>query len=338
MIFKKKVILIALGIIMVLSFSNLFGQSSGLKGIRYKGAAVEEIYAKIRNTALKYEKEESIVTFKNEGMNLEGTLTVPKAKGICPIVITLGGFVGNRDEEPIPGAGETVYQRLCRVLAGFGIASLRLDFRGYGNSDGTFSMISFSTQISDVMAAIDYIRKDLKGKVYTEAIGILGFSNGGLIASMTAARDKRVDTVVLWSPPAFPPICYENLLTKAGIKQGLALKEGETVTLGLYADEQYLYWDVTMGMAFFQDLFLYDPLGEIRNYKRPMMVISGLKDNIVWPQPHQSEIFLKYHDGFEKLVEIDADHEFDYWDGPAAVKLTDAIYWSTAWFIRTLIL
>lgn len=66
------------------------------------------------------------------------------------------------------------------------------------------------------------------------------------------------------------------------------------------------------------------------------MVVSGLKDNIVWPQPHQSQIYLNNHNGPHQLAVIDADHEFDYWDDPEAEKLIDAIFWSTAWFIETL--
>ncbi len=309
------------------------GEKESRKG---RDLHVEDTYNEIRNAPLMYDLEERIIEFTNEGMRLEGTLTVPKTSKRCPIVITLNGFVGNRDEEPIPDANETVYQRLCRVLAGHGIASLRLDCRGYGASDGEFSMVTFSTQVSDVLAAIEFIGRKLRRSVDFKSIGILGFSQGGLVASVSASREDRVDSVVLWSPPASPPIAYEGLLTKQGVKDGLALAEGETITLGLYLDDVYLQWDVTLGRGFFQDLFLVDPVAAIRDYKNPLMVVSGKQDNIVWPQPHQSRIFLDNHDGTEKLVEIDADHEFDYWDGPAAEKLTDAIYWSVAWFILTL--
>ena len=312
------------------------GTADEVMGIKSGDLNVEGLYNRIRYAPLVYDKEESIVSFSNQGMRLEATLTVPKNKQRSPIVITINGFVGNRDEEPIPGAGETVYERLCKVLAGHGIASLRVDCRGYGNSDGTFDMVSFSSQVSDIKAAIDFIFTGLRYRVNSQSIGILGFSQGGLVAAVTGSRHKQVDSLVLWSPPAHPPICYEGLLTKAGIKQGLALTEGQNITLGLYLDGVYLGWDVTLGRQFFQDLFMINPSIAIRDYKKALMVISGLKDEIVWPQPHQSQLFLDNHEGLELLVAIDADHEFDYWDGPAAEKLTDAIYWSTAWFIKTL--
>jgi pimeloyl-ACP methyl ester carboxylesterase len=331
MSFKKSGIIISM-----LLLVTLLGASGDELSQTFDGPDVDTIYANIRHAGLHYDMEESIMTFTNEGMQLVCTLTIPKAGKSCPVVITLNGFVGGRDEEPIPGTDETVYTRLCRILAGHGIASLRVDFRGYGDSDGTFDMISFSTQRSDILAAVEFITHRLKRKVDAEKIGILGFSQGGLVATITAAKDERVDSICLWSPPSYPPICYEGLLTKDGIKQGMALKEGESVSLGLYLDGVYLGWDVTLGAGFFRDLFSVNPLVELRTYKNPMMVISGLKDNIVWPQPAASAVFLKYHDGYERLVQIDADHEFDYWDGPVAEKMTDAIYWSVAWFIKTL--
>ena len=332
MYLKKVWVVVTLLAAFVLSLNAVDGQAKKT----YQQTDVEDIYQDIRNSTLQYQWNESIVAFENEGQRLVGTLTVPRTNKLSPIVITLNGFVGNRDEEPIPGAGETVFKRLCYVLAGHGIASLRLDFRGYGESEGEFKDVSFSTQISDVIAAIDFIENDLRHQVRTSSIGILGFSQGGIVGSVTAARTKSVESLVLWSTPAQPSICYEGLLSKDGIKKGLTLGDGESISLGLYVEGEYLGWDVTLGRAFFVDLFNIDLSAEIHKYKRPLMIIFGRNDNIAWPQPLQSNVILNYHEGEEKLIEIDADHEFDYWNGPEAEKLTDTIYWSTAWFLKTL--
>lgn len=330
---KKSLIFIVVFLLTVAFNFGAAGEKAGRKG-RYIN--VDDVYNAIRHAPLKYGYEERIVSFTNEGMRLEGTLTIPDTKDRCPVIITINGFVGNRDEEPIPDAGETVFQRLSKVLAGHGIASLRLDCRGYGASDGEFSMVRFTSQVSDVLAAVEFIGKNLRRTVDSRSIGILGFSQGGLVTAVSASREPQVDSIVLWSPPAHPPICYEGLLTKQGVLQGLALQEGETIDLGLYLDGVYLEWDVTLGQGFFHDLFMIDPVAAIRDYEGAMMLVTGLKDNIVWPQPHQGQIFLNNHNGPHQLAVIDADHEFDYWDGPEAEKLTDAIYWSTAWFIETL--
>jgi len=163
----------------------------------------------------------------------------------------------------------------------------------------------------------------------------LGFSQGGLAGGTAAARDGRVNSVVLWSAPAYPAHDYEGLLTKEGIKQGLALPEGETITIPVWVDGVF-YWDVTLGKAFFDGLFQIGPLIEISRFEKPLMYISGTKDPIVWPQPHIGDTFLRYHEGDEKLVVLDADHAFDFWDGPVPARLDDAIYWSAAWYMTTL--
>ncbi len=297
-----------------------------------QGDEVDEIYNHIRYSGPKFQWEESIMTFTNEGMNLVCTLVVPKINRSRPIIITLNGFAGDRNDLNVPGTNEPFYARLSRILAEQGFCTLRVDFRGSGDSDGEYHMTTFSTQISDALAAIDFIRT-LDDPVDPEKIGIVGFSQGGLVGSAVAARDERVKSLVLWSAPGYPPHDYEGLLTKEGIKQGLALPEGENITLGVYFDGTYV-GDVNLGKGFFDGLFRIGPLAEIKNYENPMMYIAGVQDIIVWPQPRVGETFLRYHEGDEKLVVLDAGHNYLAADGPGL--LDDAIYWSAAWFIKTL--
>jgi pimeloyl-ACP methyl ester carboxylesterase len=301
----------------------------------FHGSTVEAIYDSIRHSAPEYEWEESIVTFENEGMTLVCSLIVPYTPKKPPIVITLNGFGGVRDSDPVPGTDEGLLKRNARILAEQGFASLRIDFRGSGDSDGDYSMTTFTTQISDALAAVQYVSTHLKHLVNTKRIGMLGFSQGGLVGSVTASKDKRVDSLVLWSPVSHPPICYEGLLTKQGIKDGLALENGGSITLPVSVEGE-LFFDITLGKGFFEDLFNIDPIADIRKYKKPLMVIAGSNDVIIWPQPAMGQLYLKYHDGNEKLVLLDADHAFDFWVGPAPEKLDDAIYWGVAWFIKTL--
>ena len=330
MIFKKVSVLFTI-LMMVL----VLGIPSGLAGKVYNhGPGVEEIYQSIRSSGALYEWDETIVTFENEGMTLVCSLTIPRTNHLCPIVITMNGFGGDRNDIEIPGTGEPFFKRFARILAEQGIASLRLDFRGSGDSDGEYQMTHFSSQISDALAAVDYIVHNLKHQVNTKSIGMMGFSQGGLVGSTAAAKDKRVDSMVLWSPATQPSHSYQGLLREEGIKQGLALPDGGYDLFGLYVNGEYANWDLPLGKAFFEDLFNIDPLAEIRKYQRPLMVIVGNEDPIVWPQPAKGQLYMKYHEGFEKLVALDVDHAFNYWAGPEGPDT--AFYWSTAWFIKTL--
>jgi pimeloyl-ACP methyl ester carboxylesterase len=298
-------------------------------------ADVDAVYNSIRYSQPKYQTTETVVTFENEGMQMVASLTVPNTPKRVPIVVTLNGFLGTRDEGPIGGSDEGVLKRNARIFAEQGIATLRVDFRGAGDSDGDYTFTSFTRQISDALRAIDYIKNDLKHCVDTNSIGLLGFSQGGLVSCGAGARSGDVDAIVLWSAPAYPPYDYEGLLTRAGVQAGVALADGETILLPLYLDGQPLGFDAPLGSQFFDDLFIVQPTAEIAKFKKPMMYISGLTDPIVWPQPTIGESFLEYHDGPEKLVTIDADHAFNYWDTDHE-KLDDAIFWSLSWFIATL--
>jgi pimeloyl-ACP methyl ester carboxylesterase len=324
--FKKGVVIVALVLGIVFSLGEAKNNNQGLD--------VDAIYASIRYSAPMYEWEESIVTFENEGMTLVCSLTIPNTSTMPPIIITLNGFGGDRNDVVIPGTDEPLFKRFARILAENGFASLRVDFRGSGDSDGEYQMTTFSTQTSDALAAVDYICGNLKHQVNTESIGIVGFSQGGLVGSTVAAKDKRVDSLVLWSPVASALHCYQGLLTREGIQQGLALPDGGYDMFGLYLNGQYAGLDLPLGKGFFEDLFRIDPLVEINKFNGSMMVIVGQNDPIVWPQPVKGQLYMKYHQGYKKLMVLDADHAFNWWAGPEGPDT--AYYWSTAWFIKTL--
>jgi hypothetical protein len=258
----------------------------------------------------------------------------PKGIRKPPVVITLNGFAEDRFYKEIPNTGgEHFYPRLSRILAEQGFATLRVDYRGSGDSDGDYTMTTFSTQISDALAAVKHICSKLRRTVDWKNIGMLGFSQGGLVTSVAASMEDKIDSVVLWSAVASPPITYSSLLPLDGIKDGLVLPDGGTITLPIYVGDIYL-GDIELGKGFFQDMFLVDPVAAIRGYEGPMMYVAGIKDIIVWPQPHAGQMFLNYHNGFEKLIVLNGDHEFD--SDYSFEVFDEAVYWAVAWFIKTL--
>lgn len=322
-------------ILTILTMVLALGTPSGLEAKKHhNGPDVEAIYESIRNAGPLYEWDEETVYLENEGMTLVCSLTIPRTKHLCPIVITMNGFAGTRDEAPVNGSDEGILKRNARILAEQGIASLRIDFRGQSESLEEYWITTFSGQISDALVAVDYIENNLKHRVDTKSIGMLGFSQGGLVGSAAAARDKRVDSLVLWSPATCPPHAYEGLITKEGILAGLALPDGGWDLFPLSLNGIPLGFSIPLGKGFFEDLFNIDPLAEITKYRNPLMVIVGSNDYIVWPQPAKGQMYMTYHKGHEKLVNLNADHAFNYWEGPD--KLDDAIYWGIAWFIKTL--
>ncbi len=133
------------------------------------------------------------VSFVNPigGHSLAGTLTLPNAEGRFPCAILISGSgPQNRDEELI---GHKPFLVLSDYLTRQGIAVLRFDDRGVGKSGGDFSSATTGDLATDVEAAITY----LKTRSDIISIGLIGHSEGGIIAPMVASRNKETVAFVV---------------------------------------------------------------------------------------------------------------------------------------------
>ena len=283
---------------------------------------VADAAAALADSMAEYKVSESDVSIENEGQMIVGTLAMPVGEGPFPVVLLLHGFTGSRHELPVLGTEDTMFSRSARWLGERGHASLRIDFRGSGESDGAWEDTTFSGQISDAIAAIDYLG-GLEG-IDGDQISVLGLSQGGLVAAATAGRDARVSKLVLWSAVSSPPMSYGLLLGFDTLLTGAAA--GDEVTTIM------LPWGVETSLRgpFFEDIFLVDPAAEIAGYGGPMMVIVGARDTTVTPQPQAGQVFLNYHVGAEELVVLDGDHVFDVLSERPEI-IDEALTWSLAW-------
>ncbi|MFC6585223.1 alpha/beta hydrolase family protein [Sulfitobacter aestuariivivens] len=120
---------------------------------------------------------ETFVTFQSDGQEVVGTLALPDGDP-APVVILLHGFTGSRDElatEAVPGG---VFGETAEALAEAGMASLRIDFRGSGEStaDLSFADTTFESQVTDALAALDYLK--VSDMVKSDDIYLIGWSQG----------------------------------------------------------------------------------------------------------------------------------------------------------------
>jgi len=271
---------------------------------------------------------EQIVTFENEGETVVGTLALPTTSGApYPVVLLLHGFTNERNELPVGGTDETMYGRLARLLGAAGMASLRIDFRGSGESDGAWADTTFTGQLDDARAAVDYLAT--LSMVDPDRLGVVGFSQGGLIAAELAAQDERVRTLVLWSPVSSAPDTYKHILGAESVEAGLLAEAPLSVTTQWGAQFE-------LGRGFFVDLFRYDPTAAIAEVDAPLLVIVGLEDITVTPQPAYGELYLTYHEGDERLVTLDSDHVFNVLTDLDSAVFDEAVTWSVAWLGNTL--
>jgi dipeptidyl aminopeptidase/acylaminoacyl peptidase len=129
------------------------------------------------------------VSFQSEGLKISAVLHLPaQANPSC--IVASHGLLSSKDSDKYVALGERLSQE--------GMALLRFDFRGCGESDGTLEQSTVTARISDLSSAIQFVgsHPDLKNR-----IGLLGSSLGGYVSLITAATAKKVDAVVLWSTP-----------------------------------------------------------------------------------------------------------------------------------------
>ncbi|GAB5550504.1 MAG: hypothetical protein Sapg2KO_00950 [Saprospiraceae bacterium] len=140
------------------------------------------------------------ITFKNnkEDIRLSGTLMLPGKDGVFPAVILISGNgEHNRNEE----FGQfKPFLDLSNYLAQRGIAVLRYDKRGVEKSTGNYDSATSFDFASDVVSAIDYLltRKEIN----SEKIGLIGHSEGGLIAPIVASNSSNVAFIISLAGPS----------------------------------------------------------------------------------------------------------------------------------------
>lgn len=266
---------------------------------------------------------EDRTVFQVDGQDVIGTLARPDDNKKHPVILLLHGFTGTRDEMMMPDVSEGVFKRTARIWGEHGYSSLRIDFRGSGESASTWAETTFDRQIEDALAALDFLKTDKR--VDGKRIAVVGWSQGGLVASAVAGKTPSLRGVGLWSPVASAPMTFTAVFGPDTMKE--ALKPGAKLVSGKILGTS----DTAMNASFFKNMYTVDPIAEIVSYKGPLFVAVGTEDAVVAPQPVMGQLFLKYHDGREELWVRDMDHDFS---GSKTSKFVDEMAPSTLAFLR----
>ena len=144
-----------------------------------------------------YREEQVVYENKSAVLKLAATLTIPQGKGPFTAVLLLtGSGPQDRDESVLEHKPFLV---LADYLTRKGIAVLRADDRGTGKSGGTFDQATSADFATDAEAGLEYLKT--RAEINPRKLGLVGHSEGGLIASMVAARDLDVAFIVMMASP-----------------------------------------------------------------------------------------------------------------------------------------
>lgn len=256
--------------------------------------------------AAAFAMSEEVVTIANaDGQEFVGTLALAD-DGPAPVVLMLHGFTGARDELKTEAVPSGVFARTAKALAENGFSSLRIDFRGSGESlaDLSFADTTFEGQVNDALAAVAWLEN--RDDVDASDMYLIGWSQGGLVATAAAGRSgDRFDAVALWAAPADPEGTFGTLIDAETLEKGLALTGDQAVSLTLP-------WgaEIALKGGFFQDLVTFEPTEEIAAYDGPLLVAQGTEDTTV--PPANADMLIDAHDdGPEQLWTAKMDHVFN---------------------------
>jgi uncharacterized protein len=232
------------------------------------------------------------VTVEAKGFTLAGTLLVPKTgKPPFPAVITItGSGQQTRDEYlPIPGLEKyRPFRQIAEALASRGIAVLRVDDRGVGNSKGreTLKTATSADFADDTRAQVDYLRK--RKEIDPGRIALIGHSEGGMIGPIVAASDPRIAAVVLMAGPGERGdeiLLYQQ---NQAVETNAVLSEEEKAKQRAeHADNlrKAIANDPSapeaLRSAWMRYFLAYDPLPTIRKLRQPILILQGEIDRQV---------------------------------------------------------
>jgi pimeloyl-ACP methyl ester carboxylesterase len=152
-----------------------------------------------QNPIKPYPYREEQVTFATpqSQVSLAGTLTLPPGPGPFPAAILIAGSGPQDRDETV--AGHRPFLVLADQLTRQGIAVLRYDKRGIGKSTGSFDQATTEDFASDAASALAYLKS--RKEIDARKIGLIGHSEGGIIAPMIASRSSDVAWMVLLAAP-----------------------------------------------------------------------------------------------------------------------------------------
>ncbi len=236
------------------------------------------------------------VELHKNGMTLRGMLHKPD--GISrkvPMALIFHGFTGNKMEPHF------IFVKLSRKLEQVGIASLRFDFLGSGESDGEFKDMTLSGELDDAEAILNYA-KTLEF-VDKDKIFVVGLSMGGAVASMLAGRHAQdVAALCLWAPAG-----NMGELIQAGINQMQA------AGINASSMEHFDFGGNLVGKAFVEDVLSLDIYKIAAPYDKRVLILHGDKDATV--PISASYRYLEVYGDRAKLHVIEgADHTFNKWE------------------------
>jgi len=284
-----------------------------------------------QNPVRPYPYHEEDVSYENkvQGVTLAATLTIPQGKGPFPAVVLItGSGPQDRDESLL---GHKPFLILSDYLTRHGIAVLRADDRGVGKSTGVFSQATTADFATDTEAGLAYLKT--RSEIDPHKIGLIGHSEGGVIAPMVAARNQDVVFIVMMAGTGVPgdqvivaqgeAIDIANGKKPDDAAKRAAMQREIVHLIETENDQAVLEKEIREKMAgqgteaqigmeikqfrsvWFRYFLAYDPATALRRVTCPVLALNGSLDKQVLPDQNLPAIRKALEEAGNKHFEID---------------------------------
>jgi pimeloyl-ACP methyl ester carboxylesterase len=237
------------------------------------------------------------VIFESGPLHLAGTLMLPYSEGQFPGVVLIPGSGQVDRNENSKKLSINAFREIANYLLGEGIASLRYDKRGVGESEGDFWKAGFYDNVSDAFSALNFLKS--QDGIQSDKVFLLGHSEGALISTRLAGTGADVAGAIL-------------LAGAAQSGEDILLWQGEQVTKGMKGFNKWLidhlHIDVQkaqhkqlekiknstkdwyrvqliakLNARWMREFLSYDPTEDLSKIRVPVLAITGTKDIQVNP-------------------------------------------------------
>jgi len=238
---------------------------------------------------------------QNENRAIPLVVTMPERDGDVPLALLLHGFGGSKDE----GKG---FIQLSEDLAKSGIASLRMDFAGCGESKASFREYNLKSNMSDTKACLNYALENYD--INLDQIGLFGYSMGGAVSVLLTAEPNHPYRSMILLAPGVDASEDSIQNTKNAIKE--ASKNGY-ISMNWFGSVLEVDLDFYQGLLEAYDVFnTYDNTCET-------IVIFGDKDTIVLPE---NSLYFASQIDVPAIMVPEADHGYGFYsDQPNVTEI-----------------
>jgi hypothetical protein len=255
------------------------------------------------------------VMIPNIDHEIPAVICIPNGDGPFPLVVMLHGTGSDKSEA---GGG---YLLAAPALAGAGIASVRFDFIGNGESTADYIDYNFTSAVDDTNVAFAYAAS--LPRIDGHRAGIMGWSQGGTIALLAAGYNPAYKSVLCWA--GAPDLSGVGSLEAYEIA-----KEN-----GYY--ELTFDWrtPLKLGLQWFDEAYGTDVLEVFSNSSAPVLAINGAEDTVVDPINAQRIVDASRNSESKVLLIEGADHTFNIFTGDMTA-FNQLIEATVDWFNKTL--